>query len=265
MGLFGFGKKSKKKSQDEDAELKDGEVFDENQEDEEETPAFNRENGPWDVDDENAPDWDEYININSIYIPVIEGMELRLKASNATGEILGATVTHGSSSLELEAFAAPKTMGLWDDIRQELLDSNAKAEEVDGEFGKEVLLPVSVKGKKFVSRVVGVDGPRWLLRGIFTGSAAEESEEKTLLDTFFHAIVVNRGEEPLAPHDLIPMTPPWMPVDEQNDSAELPDDSDSSNSQSKDHIEKPDDPNGYGQQATMKTTLKRGPIFSEMR
>ena len=67
--------------------------------------------GPWDVDDANAPDYDEYLSLGAYYLPFVQGIQLRIKANNATHEIVGATMTIGNSSLEVEAFAAPKTRG----------------------------------------------------------------------------------------------------------------------------------------------------------
>ena len=64
------------------------------------------------MDDANAPDYDEYLSLGAYYLPFVQGIQLRIKANNATHEIVGATMTIGNSSLEVEAFAAPKTMGL---------------------------------------------------------------------------------------------------------------------------------------------------------
>ncbi len=88
--------------------------------------------------------------------------------------------------------------------------------KVDGVFGTELKLPVNVKGGKTVNtRIVGVDGPRWMLRGIFSGKAAIDptARETEALNKFFADIVVERGEEPLAPRDLIPMHPPVAPAE----------------------------------------------------
>ena len=100
-------------------------------------------------------------------------------------------------------------------FRGDLLEANKAASEVDGVFGTELKLPVNVKGGKTVNtRIVGVDGPRWMLRGIFSGKAAidPDSPETEALNKFFAGIVVERGEEPLAPRDLIPMHPPVAPA-----------------------------------------------------
>ena len=57
-------------------------------------------------DDENVPDYDEYLDMGSYYLPYLAGLQLRIKANRSTQEILGATISYGASSLEIEAFAA---------------------------------------------------------------------------------------------------------------------------------------------------------------
>lgn len=218
--------------------------------------------GPWDVRDEYVPDYDEYLDLGAYYIPFMKGIELRIKAARANKAVLGATITYGTSSLEVEAFAAPKTLGLWDDVRADLLDSKSDvAKEMPGVFGTELILPVPIKeGKMVTTRIVGVDGPRWMLRGIFSGKAATDpdDEETRALNRFFSQIVVERGEEPLAPRDLIPMHAPVTPGERraaqeqaQHDAAQIPD--------------RPKGPFDSDQQVEQKTTLARGPMFSEVR
>ena len=231
MGLFGFGKKKSKKEAepavepvDEDkvaaaeanaaAKAESAETV--LAEPASEYQGRGEERGPWDVNDEDVPDYDDYLDLGAYYLPFLQGIQLRIKANRATQQVLGSTITFGSSSLEIEAFAAPKTLGLWDDVRGDLLEANKAASEVDGVFGTELKLPVNVKGGKTVNtRIVGVDGPRWMLRGIFSGKAAidPDSPETEALNKFFAGIVVERGEEPLAPRDLIPMHPPVAPAE----------------------------------------------------
>ncbi|OZG48606.1 DUF3710 domain-containing protein [Bombiscardovia coagulans] len=256
MGLFGFG--NKRKSVDGAAEGKRDQIDDDKNDDSQEGElerGFSK--GPWDVHDENVVDYDDYLDIGALYLPFKQGIELRIKVNKDSDEILGATITYGDSSLEVEAFAAPKTMGLWDMIRQDLKEANAQATEKEGVFGAELTLPVSVKDKVLKTRIVGIDGPRWMLRGIFSGPAANQGEEKTVLDEYFSDIVVDRGEEPLAPRDLIPMHTPVTPAERAAQAA-------SENEQST----IPDEPKGpfdSDQQTEVKTTLSRGPMFSEVR
>ncbi|WP_339349391.1 DUF3710 domain-containing protein [Bifidobacterium indicum] len=220
------------------------------------------DHGPWDSEDEDVVDYDDYLDIGSLMLPFLQGSQLRLKANGSTGEVLGATITYGSSSLELEAFAAPKTLGLWDDVRADLLRANPRCQEVDGVFGQELALPVNVRGKDLMTRVVGIDGPRWMLRGIFSGPAAKGGKEKDLLDRYLADLVVVRGDEPLAPRDLIPMHSPVTPDERRADSGQGGDEGD----KPKDTIpEKPEGPFDSDQQTEVKTTFSRGPMFSEVR
>ncbi|MFD0705085.1 DUF3710 domain-containing protein [Alloscardovia venturai] len=263
MGLFGFGKSRRSKKDNHD------DVIDEVEKAADTGEAENSEDsavhGPWDINDENAPDYDEYLNMGALYLPFLFGIELRLKASTSDGNIISATITYGKSSLEMEVFAAPKSMGLWDDIRTEFLENRSKAQEKDGVFGKEILLPVHVQGTEVVSRIVGVDGPRWMVRGIFTGPAAtdEDSEEKQALDKFFSDSVINRGSEPLAPRDRVFLSRPLTP----SQMKEMEEASKDTDEEKDDHstLELPEDPDGYAQQSQVKQTLRRGPLFSEMR
>ena len=141
--------------------------------------------------------------------------------------------------------------------------------EVDGVFGTELKLPVNVKGGKTVNtRIVGVDGPRWMLRGIFSGKAAidPDSPETEALNKFFAGIVVERGEEPLAPRDLIPMHPPVAPAERKAAKAAA----EAGEANGKEHFKdipdnKPKGPLSQDQQTEVKTTLSRGPMFSEVR
>lgn len=219
--------------------------------------------GPWDIDDENVPDYDDYLAMGSYYLPFMRGIELRVKANRQTNQILGTTISFGSSSLEIEAFAAPKTLGIWQDIREDLLRVNEAASEKEGVFGTEVMLPVVLKGGRTVTtRVVGVDGPRWMLRGIFSGPAASgEGAEADALNWFFANIVVERGDEPLAPRDLIPMHPPVTPNQRKAALAAAQQEQDGVDT----NLEPPTGPFDSDQQVEVKTTLSRGPMFSEVR
>ncbi|KJY51781.1 DUF3710 domain-containing protein [Bifidobacterium mellis] len=281
MGLFGFGRKRAKQRAEEDLEdqkdqskeldksegaEKSDQTSQTSQEDRDETAGEQDEaeqsgKGPWDSTDPEAPDTDEYLDIGALMLPFLEGSELRLKANSQTGDVLGATITYKSSSLELEPFAAPKSLGLWDEVRADLLKANPSCKEVDGVFGKELTLPVKVKGKNLLTRVVGIDGPRWMLRGIFSGPAAKGGKEKDVLDGYLADLVVVRGDEPLAPRDLVPMHAPVTPNQRRGEA----EDAESKDDQSAQIPGKPEGPFDSDQQTEVKTTLSRGPMFSEVR
>lgn len=282
MALWKFGKKKERDSQEDrttSAEDEESDVMGEPEGDGESRTAGyptlktddyddrGEEFGPWDVDDDNVPDDDDYIDLGAYLLPVVPGMELRVKANRATRQVVGCIVSYGRSSLEIEPFAAPKTLGLWDDVRDDLVRGNAKSTEVPGVFGSEIALPVSDKsGRVLHTRIVGVDGPRWMLRGIFSGPAATtDGDEAAVLNRFFASIIVVRGDDPLAPRDLIPMHPPLTPQ-QRRDS----EDGDGAQKDAGDEAKptipgKPTGPFDSDQQTEVKSTLSRGPMFSEVR
>lgn len=272
MGFFGFGRKAKKEQaalDDEHAgEVAEQETAETAQDVADNTNATNNDGvrgqdcGPWDVDDDNIPNYDDYLDIGALYLPYLDGISLRLKANQDDGSVVGANVSVNGASLELEAFAAPKSQGLWDGVRADLLAANPEAEEVNGTFGKELMLPVHVGKHTVMTRVVGIDGPRWMLRGIFSGEAVHDGEMKDTFDQYFKDVVVERGEEPLAPRDLLPMHGPITPsqrrklaqaqaAEQEGEDATIPG--------------QPDGPLTPMQQVETQTTLKRGPLFSEVR
>jgi hypothetical protein len=213
--------------------------------------------GPWDVSEIDEDDDIKRIDLGSLKVPVIEGMELRLQVNRERTAITSVMVSKGDSTLEISAFAAPRSLGLWDDIADEIVEGNKNASIVPGLFGDEVQLKVTLgKGKTALSRIVGVDGERWMLRGIFTGTAATQGEDQNAFNTLFSQVVVERGLEPLAPRDLLPLHPPVDTSAQQEEEADDPTLKD---------ISQPDGPLSQDQQTQVQTTLARGPMFSEIR
>ena len=87
------------------------------------------------------------------------------------------------------------------------------ADDVPGVFGREVLariparMPDGRTGHR-PSRFVGVDGPRWFLRGVFNGPAAVDQAAATALEELLRGVVVVRGSEAMAPRDLLTLKLP---------------------------------------------------------
>ena len=84
------------------------------------------------------------------------------------------------------------------------------------------------------------------------------SEETVLLNKWFSDIVIDRGTEPLAPRDMIPMHDLVAPSNAGKDGSAGSDDSE-------ENLGRPKGPLGADQQVEVKTTLTRGPMFSEIR
>ena len=143
----------------------------------------------------------------------------------AYGARLGAaTVVLGESALQVQAFAAPRSGGLWQEIRREIAMAverqGGTVEEHRTDLGAvlKTRMPSESGGRTVFAPAtfLGVDGPRWFLRGVLSGRAAiDDSAAGPLLDVF-RAVVVVRGSDPMAPRELLPLRLP-------SDAAEAPD------------------------------------------
>jgi hypothetical protein len=183
--------------------------------------------GPWDVNDDVPPA--DRIDFGCLQVPVAEGCEVQV--SMADDQPAWVTVVRGDSGLQLQAFAAPKTDGLWADVRQEIAAEVAKAggqsEEADGPFGVEVRAriapPEPVPGMPsglHPVRFLGVDGPRWFLRGVISGPAALRPEIAAPLEQVFADVVVVRGDHPVPPRDMLEIQLPAEALQALADEAE---------------------------------------------
>lgn len=179
--------------------------------------------GPWDITEVEGVG--DRFDLGSLAVPGRPGMELRLEVDQAAQQVTGVMLVskdEGSvegveSSVQVQVFAAPRSEGLWDEIRKEISDNlgaaGATVEERDGRFGRELLtrMPMSGPDRRTVFApvtFVGVDGPRWFVRGAFAGRAAIDSAARATLEELFSEIVVRRGGTPMAPREALPLALP---------------------------------------------------------
>lgn len=174
-----------------------------------------RTNGPFDRSE--VKDLGERIDLGSLCLAVQPGMQLRLELDAEQENIVGATAVIGDAATQLQAFAAPRSEGIWDDIRTEIAQSvtqgGGTVDEVHGPLGWELRTRMPTRGRDrrttySPARFVGVDGPRWFLRAVLTGSAAAQDEVGDTVLDFVRATVVDRGSEAMAPRELLPLKVP---------------------------------------------------------
>ena len=71
------------------------------------------------------------------------------------------------------------------------------------------------------ARFVGAEGNRWFIRGMFMGTAATSPAMGEFFEDILAGCIVNRGERPMAPGDLIPLSPPQgIETEEVDEDAE---------------------------------------------
>ena len=174
-----------------------------------------RPQGPWDLQD--APPIDpERLDLGSVQVPVLPETDVRLEV-NPEGEVVAATIVLGDSALQLNAFAAPRREGIWAEVRAEIRDalnsSGGQASEVTGPIGVELRASVPTEepggGAQLApARFLGVDGPRWFLRGLVTGPAAHDDALCAPLLEAFRQVAVDRGDEAMVVREPLPLRLP---------------------------------------------------------
>jgi Protein of unknown function (DUF3710) len=192
-----------------------------------------RTSGPWDVSDVDEPGDNGRVSMGGMWIPMVDGLEVRVEADQESGQVLAVTLVLDDGALQLQPFAAPRHEGIWDEVRAEIRTGITRdggtADEVEGPLGMELRTRVQVRaqdGKSAVepARFLGADGPRWFLRGVLTGRPAAAPDSDAALIALFRDVVVVRGSGPMAPREPIPLAlPEQIPevADEQDEEDPL--------------------------------------------
>ncbi|NUW30889.1 DUF3710 domain-containing protein [Nonomuraea sp. SMC257] len=163
-----------------------------------------RESGPWDSD-EPHPDHDR-IDLGGLRLPHNPDFDVRL--ASVGDQHIGVVVIHGDSTLQLQGLAAPRSLGLWDEVKTKITQQLPALEEREGPFGAELRGEITADGQTRQARYVGIDGPRWFLLAVVHGpAAADEAAAEPFLD-FLRDVVVVRGTEPMAREEPIVLRRP---------------------------------------------------------
>jgi hypothetical protein len=169
--------------------------------------------GPWDVTEPHPELF--RVDLGSLQVPVLEGTDIQLVFAEQQGAWV--LVRHQLSEMLIQAFAAPKRSGLWDDVRAEtaaeIAGVGGRSEEREGPFGTELIGHVPAEPGKPAAglrlvRFAGIDGPRWFLRGTFSGAAATDPAAAAPLEAVLSQVVVVRGDHPMPPRDLLELRLP---------------------------------------------------------
>ena len=188
--------------------------------DEPEQPAGapRAEGGPWDSEEPFPAT--ERVDLGSLQVPVGPEHEIQLVMAEQHGAWV--TVRYRDSEVQIQAFAAARRDSLWDDVRAEIAaevdTAGGRSQETEGSFGIELIAQVPAEpgqpasGMRLV-RFVGIDGPRWFVRGLFSGPAADGSasegrEQAGLLEEVLRDVVVVRGEHPVPPREILELRLP---------------------------------------------------------
>jgi hypothetical protein len=153
------------------------------------------------------------IDFGAIQLPLRDDVVYKLEVEEATSKIVALTVEHNGSALQLQAFSAPASDGVWHEIRssleQSILAQNGRTEQVVGPLGPELNAQISnVDGGFRLAKFIGVDGPKWFLRGVISGLALGDVLSMSHVIDIFRSVAVVRGSQPMPPKELLELVAP---------------------------------------------------------
>jgi hypothetical protein len=178
-------------------------------------PVHTRSEGPWD----SAAEFPgaERVDLGCLLVPISDGTDVQIGFAPEMGYSIA--VVAGQSALQLQPFAAPRTSGLWQEVRpeiaREVAEAGGRSQEQEGPFGPELLAwvtPPPMPGQPQLGeqplRFLGADGPRWFLRGLISGPAATDKELAKPLEDAFSNVVVVRGDHAVPPQQPLQIQVP---------------------------------------------------------
>ncbi len=170
-----------------------------------------RTEGPWDAGDRypEAP----RVDLGALLVPQSGDYRIQVQADQASGSVSQVTLVTDTSAVQLQPYAAPRTGGMWDEVRGQISSQinrgGGLVEVTDGPFGQELRAQVQGQdGKPQPARFCGVDGPRWFVRMVFLGQAARDPQAAAVMETAVRGIVVVRGDQAMPMGNALPMRIP---------------------------------------------------------
>ena len=162
--------------------------------------------GPW--DEEDAPeDGLDRLDLGSVRLPVPPGAQLQVEM-DPSGSVRAVHVVTPVGQLTVTAYAAPRSGGLWHEVSTELAEQlnsdGATVRTTTGEWGLELLAALGEAQLRFV----GVDGPRWMLRGVVAGPPDRMDNSAAALYELVRGTVVVRGSQPMPVRTPLPIELP---------------------------------------------------------
>lgn len=171
--------------------------------------------GPFDVED--VADDEQRIDLGSLLVAPVPGTELRIQVDERTQRVQSVVLAGSDGALELRAFSAPRHGDLWSEVRPQLAADMARrggtATEQEGPFGPELRCQLTVKAPdgrtgQQASRIVGINGSRWMVRATFLGRPAVDADSAGPWEEALTKLAVRRGHHALPVGDPLPVVVP---------------------------------------------------------
>lgn len=227
MAMWPFGKKN----HDEPAEAREPDVADEVTE---EVPAavveqpvhdaVSGDTGPFDGDSVNIDDFDfsdfsiGVLNLGSMIIPLPKNSQVQVEMGEDGPRMVHIVTEFGR--VTPVAFAAPNSAGQWtesvEQITAGMTGDGLNVETEQGPWGTEIV----GAGANGSIRVIGVEGPRWMLRMTTTAPPERVDKLRDLAREITARTFVYRGADPVLAGNSLPVTLPGPLVEQVQQAME---------------------------------------------
>lgn len=186
--------------------------------------AINGDMGPFDGDsvDIETFDFSEFSNgildLKSMKIPLPKKSQVQVEMGPKGPKMLHVITEHGR--ITPVAFAAPRSSGQWESSVGELVANIHKdgmdTELEDGPWGTEIV----AQNANGMIRIIGIEGPRWLLRLTLAAPTGKEEGLTELAREVASRVFVYRGDDPMLAGNSLPVTMPPQLVKQVQDEME---------------------------------------------
>jgi len=207
VGIFGRKRRTEGGSAGRHAAPEADDTFEDEVPDEDGPELSDVSDGPFDVadfEDDGIP----RIDLGSVKVPVPDGSQVQVEMDPEAGGVRAVHVVTEQGQITVSAYAAPRSGGLWREVSTELADQlrtdGAKVTIGRGVWGLEISAIVGDVALRFV----GVDRPRWMLRGVIAGPQSEAAAAVEVLREIVRRTIVDRGDAPMPVRTPLTITLP---------------------------------------------------------
>lgn len=168
--------------------------------------------GPFDGDAVEIDDFDfsdfsaSVLNLGSMRLPLPKESQVQVEMNDQGPRMLHIVTHHGR--ITPVAFAAPSSGGQWENAIEEIADGMREqglpVTFEMGPWGREVI----GHGGNGAIRIMGMDGPRWMLRITCVAPTGKEEQLATLAREMAARSFVYRGDDPILAGNSLPVMLP---------------------------------------------------------
>lgn len=186
--------------------------------------AINGATGPFDGDQVDIEDFDfsdfsvGVLDLGSIRIPLPKDSQVQVEMGEDGPKMLHVVTRHGR--ITPVAFAAPRSSGQWTEAAEDLVRGIERDGLVthleDGPWGSEVV----GENENGTIRIIGVEGPRWMLRVTLAAPKGMEDDLAVLGREVVARSFVYRGDAPILAGNSLPVTMPSALADQVRSAME---------------------------------------------